>query len=90
MAGRHRDRGLVGELGCSRREVPIFDSKVAAFYDTKPSHLRGLWPLLWNDLIANADRIGSLATRVRTPDDRPISHLRIPDIVIWDYAVTNC
>ena len=70
--------------------VPIFDSKVAAFYDTKPNHPGRLWPLLQSDLNASIDLIASLATGVRTPDDRPISHLRVLDIVIWEHIVTGC
>ena len=70
--------------------VPIFDSKVAAFYGVSSGKPWDLWPLLQADLRANRNHLCDLAAGIRTADDRALTPLRVLDIVIWEHQVTNC
>jgi hypothetical protein len=69
--------------------VPIFDSKIAAFYGTSSRTPWRLWLAVQQDLRGVAPWLDQLATGVRTPDGRPISRLRVLDIVIWEHE-TSC
>ena len=70
--------------------VPIFDSKVAAFYGTTSRTPWLLWPLLQRDLNEHHDQLSSLAAGLCTPDGRQLSLLRTLDIVVWEHMVTRC
>lgn len=61
--------------------VPLIDSRVHRFYGTKnPAAVRHA---LWEDIRENADWLGDLTSTKRTPDGRPLSILRLADILIW-------
>lgn len=61
--------------------VPVIDSRVHAFYGTKnPASLRSA---LWEDVRENLDWLTELASGRTTPDGRPLTILRLADIVIW-------
>lgn len=61
--------------------VPLIDSRVYSFYGTKyPSEVRAC---LWEDIRANTDWMAPLAKTTATPDGRPLSLLRLADILIW-------
>ena len=70
--------------------VPIFNSKVAAFYGTTARTPWHLWPVLQQDLIEHHDVLESLASTVTTPDGRKLSTLRALDIIVWEHVVTSC
>lgn len=70
--------------------VPIFDSKVAAFYGETAQKPSLLWPKLQHDLRGSHDQLADLAVGVMTSDGRRISLLRVLDIVVWEHVVTNC
>lgn len=70
--------------------VPIFDSKVAAYYGVRTRTPSRLWPLLHADLM-KADRLlTELAGDYHTSDGRPMTMLRAADIIIWEHQVTSC
>lgn len=61
--------------------VPLIDSRVHEFYGTKrPESVR---QALWEDIRENTDWLGELAATRVTPDGRPLSILRLADILIW-------
>jgi hypothetical protein len=70
--------------------VPIFDSKVAAFYATNAGAPWILWPRLQQDIRATTEQIDALRRGRSTPDGRRLSRLRTVDIVIWEHQVTQC
>ena len=70
--------------------VPIFDSKVAAFYGATSSRPWRLWPALQADVRSATDLLDDLRAGVTTPDGRPLSRLRTADIVIWEHEITAC
>lgn len=70
--------------------VPIFDSKVAAFYGVRPAKPWDLWPVLQADLREAMPLIAALAAGVRTPDGRALAPLRALDIAVWEHVVTGC
>ena len=70
--------------------VPIFDSKVAAFYATTARTPWNLWPALQADLNQHHDELTRRASSVRTADDRPLAALRALDIIVWEHVVTSC
>ena len=77
----HRKRPLL---------IPIFDSKVAAFYGTTRQTPWHLWPHLQTDLRSTAVLLRELSDQTVTPDGRPVSPLRVADIVIWEHQVSSC
>lgn len=70
--------------------VPIFDRQVAAFYGTTARTPWALWPLLQQDLRDGHELLRDLATGIRTPDGRALTHLRALDIIVWEHQVTGC
>ena len=70
--------------------VPIFDSKVAAFYGVSAVKPWDLWPLLQADLLDNRDHLTDLAAGITTADGRPLTPLRALDIIIWEHQITGC
>ncbi|MEJ1179268.1 MULTISPECIES: DUF6308 family protein [unclassified Pseudarthrobacter] len=61
--------------------VPLIDSRVYDFYGTEyPSEVR---TALWEDIRENAGWLTDLAATRVTPDGRPLSLLRLADILIW-------
>lgn len=61
--------------------VPIIDSRVRKFYGArKPSAVRAA---LWEDLRQNQQWLLAMVSTRTTPDGRPLSVLRLADILIW-------
>jgi hypothetical protein len=61
--------------------VPLIDSRVQQFYGTKrPEELR---KALWEDIRENTAWMIPLAATKATPDGRPLSLVRLADILIW-------
>jgi hypothetical protein len=63
--------------------VPINDSRVRKFYDIKMKESSKLRAMLWKDIRENEDWVRPLASTITTPDGRPLSLLRLADILIW-------
>lgn len=61
--------------------VPLIDSRVHEFYGTKRPQL--VRQALWEDIRENSDWLGDLAATKMTPEGRPLSLLRLADILIW-------
>lgn len=61
--------------------VPLVDSRVHHFYGTK--HPEPLRAALWEDIRENSSWLTALAATRTTPDGRPLSVLRLADILIW-------
>lgn len=70
--------------------VPIIDSKLVSFYGLTMKEPRQYWIELQADYRANRDFLDGLAKGVNTSEGRPISSLRVADIVIWEHIVTGC
>ena len=70
--------------------VPIFDSKVAAFYGTTARRQWVFWPALQTDMRTCCSQLRDLTSGRLTPDGRPVSALRALDIVVWEHQVTSC
>lgn len=60
--------------------VPIVDSRVHAFYRSQGRELRHR---LWADVRDNTDWLAELGHDYPTVDGRPLSVLRVADILIW-------
>lgn len=63
--------------------VPIVDSRVLTFYDVGIGKGAELRERMWRDVRANLDWLAPLAASRTTPDGRPVTVLRVADIVIW-------
>jgi hypothetical protein len=63
--------------------VPINDSRVRKFYDVKMKESGKLRASLWRDIRENEDWMRPLASTTTTPDGRPLSLLRLADVLIW-------
>ncbi|MEC5192639.1 MULTISPECIES: DUF6308 family protein [unclassified Arthrobacter] len=61
--------------------VPLIDSRVYEFYGTK--HPGPVRKALWEDIRENSGWLTDLAATMKTPDGRPLSLLRLADILIW-------
>lgn len=61
--------------------VPLIDSRIYTFYGTK--HPGAVRKALWEDIRENSDWLTDLAATKKTPDGRPLSLLRLADILIW-------
>lgn len=61
--------------------VPLIDSRVRAFYGARrPANIRRA---LYDDLQDNRSWMADLADGRKTPDGRPLTLLRLADILIW-------
>ncbi|WP_199431213.1 DUF6308 family protein [Qaidamihabitans albus] len=69
--------------------VPVYDSLVQDFYGIRRDPPR-FYTALHADMIANGSLIAEWTKGRRTPDDRPLSDLRVVDIVVWHHVRTNC
>ena len=65
--------------------VPIFDSKVAEFYGVPTHQPWHLWPILQAELRTQAEWLQELGAAYRTGEGRPLSGLRVLDIVVWEH-----
>lgn len=65
--------------------VPIFDSKVAGFYGVSSGRPWELWPLLQAELRTHGDWLRDLGVGRLTLEGRPLSELRVLDIVVWEH-----
>ena len=70
--------------------VPIVDSEVASFYKDSVDRPADLFKKMKFDWGSNRSTIDDWAKGRRTSDNRPVSTLRIADIVIWEHVVTGC
>lgn len=61
--------------------VPLIDSRIRKFYGTKSP--RAIREALWKDIRENKSWMAELAATKATPDGRPLSLLRLADILIW-------
>lgn len=61
--------------------VPLIDSRIHRFYGTRHPEL--LRAALWEDIRENISWLAPLADTKTTPDGRPLSILRLADILIW-------
>ena len=66
--------------------VPIFDSRVTAFYGVSVRTPWHLWPLLKQDVLAHRPWLESLGAGHRTPDGRAVSVLRVLDMAVWEHS----
>lgn len=70
--------------------IPIIDSRLASFYNLSKSQRSKYWSALQADYRANRDLLDQLGRGVLTSEGKPISSLRVADIVIWEHIVTGC
>jgi hypothetical protein len=70
--------------------IPIIDSRLAGFYGLSKSQRSKYWTALQTDYRENRDLLDQLGEGVVTSEGKPISSLRIADIVIWEHVVTGC
>lgn len=63
--------------------VPIIDSRVRQFYGLPRASVASLRAALHNDIRANQDWLTELAARYERPDGRPVTLLRLADVIIW-------
>ena len=70
--------------------IPIIDSKLASFYDLSKSQRSRYWTALQADFRENRKFLNGLGKGITTSEGKPISSLRVADIVIWEHIVTGC
>jgi hypothetical protein len=70
--------------------IPIIDSKLRSFYGLAKSPPSEYWAALQTDYRANRELLDQLGKEVVTSEGKPISSLRVADIVIWEHIVTGC
>jgi hypothetical protein len=70
--------------------IPIIDSRLRSFYGLSKSPPSKYWTALQVDYRANRDLLDQLGKGVVTSEGKPISSLRVVDIVIWEHVVTGC
>lgn len=70
--------------------VPIFDIRVAAFYGVSRNKPWDFWPVVQEELLRHGDWLNQLATDALTPDDRPVTELRVLDIIVWEHVTSGC
>jgi hypothetical protein len=70
--------------------IPIIDSKLRSFYGLSKSPPCKYWTALQTDYRANRELLDQLGKGVVTSEGKPISSLRVADIVIWEHIMTGC
>lgn len=70
--------------------IPIIDSKLVSFYGLSKSQPIKYWTSLQKDFQENREFLNDLGNGVKTSEGKPISSLRVADIVIWEHIVTGC
>jgi len=70
--------------------IPIIDSRLRSFYGLSKSPPSKYWSALQTDFRANRDLLDQLGKGVVTSEGKPISSLRVADIVIWEHVITGC
>jgi len=70
--------------------IPIIDSRLRSFYGLSKSPPSKYWSALQTDFRANRDLLDQLGKGIVTSEGKPISSLRVADIVIWEHVVTGC
>jgi hypothetical protein len=70
--------------------VPIIDSKLRSFYGLAKSPPSKYWTALQTDYRANRELLDQLGRGVATSEGKPISSLRVADIVIWEHIKSGC
>ena len=69
--------------------IPIIDRQLVSFYGLSIKEPRAYWTALQTDFRANWEFLNQLGKGVTTIEGRPISNLRVADIVIWEHVVTG-
>lgn len=67
--------------------VPIFDSRVSAYYGVSTRTPWLFWPVFQADVLAHRPWLDDLVAGRATPDGRPLSVLRAVDIVVWEHTI---
>lgn len=67
--------------------VPIFDSRVSAYYGVSTRAPWLFWPVLQADVLKQRTWLDELTAGRETPDRRPLSVLRAVDIVVWEHTM---
>ena len=70
--------------------VPIFDSRVAAFYGLSPRKPWDFWPAIQGELRQHGEWLRQLTKDTLTPDGRSLTDLRTLDIIVWEHATSGC
>jgi hypothetical protein len=70
--------------------VPIFDSKVAAFYGVTSRAPWRLWPILQADLIKHMGWLSKVAAAEGASHEGSVTELRLLDMIIWEHQTTGC
>ena len=70
--------------------IPIIDSRLASFYNLSKSQRSKYWTALQADFRENRKFLDGLGKGITTSEGKPISSLRVADIVIWEHIVTGC
>ena len=70
--------------------IPIIDSRLRGFYGLSKSSPSKYWTTLQTDYRENRDLLDQLGYGVVTSEGKPISSLRVADIVMWEHVVTGC
>jgi hypothetical protein len=70
--------------------IPIIDSRLRSFYGLSKSSPSKYWTALQTDYRENRDLLDQLGKGIVTSEGKPISSLRVADIVIWEHVVTGC
>jgi hypothetical protein len=70
--------------------IPIIDSRLRSFYGLAKSPPSKYWTALQIDYRENRELLDQLGKGVVTSEGKPISSLRVADIVIWEHVVTGC
>ena len=70
--------------------VPIIDSKLRSFYGLSKSSPNEYWTALQADFRENRKFLDGLGKGITTSEGKPISSLRVADIVIWEHIKSGC
>jgi hypothetical protein len=70
--------------------IPVIDSKLVGFYGLTMREPSKYWSTLQSDYRENREFLDNLGQDIRTSENRPISSLRVADIIIWEHKVTGC
>jgi len=70
--------------------IPIIDSKLVSYYGLTMREPSKYWVTLQNDYKENRGFLDALSKNIRTSEGKPLSSLRVADIVIWEHTVACC
>jgi hypothetical protein len=70
--------------------VPIFDSRVAAFYGVSRNKPWDFWPVIQVEVRQHGKWLRQLTKETLTPDGHPVTELRALDIIVWEHVTSGC